>query len=89
MILIQTQPEIATAAENDPQRFAELLRQQAQRRQEAELARQREIELLNSDPFDLEAQKRIAEAIREQAVQENMQHAMEYAPESFGRVTML
>jgi DNA damage-inducible protein 1 len=89
MILAQAQPEIAAAAENNPQRFAELLRQQRQRQQETELARQREIELLNSDPFNLEAQQRIEEAIREQAVQENMQHAMEYAPESFGRVTML
>ena len=56
---------------------------------ESELAQQREIERLNADPFDIEAQKRIEEAIRQQAVLENMEHAMEYSPESFGRVTML
>jgi len=60
-----------------------------QRQDDLELQRQREIELLNADPFDVEAQRRIEEAIRQQAVLENMEHAIEYSPESFGRVTML
>lgn len=59
------------------------------RQDELELQRQRDIGLLNADPFDVEAQKRIEEAIRQQAVLENMEHAMEYSPESFGRVIML
>ena len=65
------------------------MRQTRQRQAEAELERQREIERLNADPFDVEAQRRIEEAIRQQAVMENMAHALEYSPESFGRVTML
>lgn len=85
----ETQPDLAAAVQSNPQRFAELLRQQQARHHETELARQREIEALNANPFDVEAQRKIEEAIRQQAVMENMEHAMEYSPESFGRVTML
>lgn len=54
-----------------------------------EIARQREIEHLNANPFNVEAQMRIEEAIRQQRVKENMEYTMEYSPEAFGRVTML
>ena len=81
----QAQPEIAAAAQSDPARFAELLRQTSARQLEAD----REIQRLNSNPYDIEAQSRIEEAIRQQAVMENLEHALEYSPESFGRVTML
>ncbi|KAF9266200.1 hypothetical protein L218DRAFT_101107 [Marasmius fiardii PR-910] len=87
--LRRTQPELAEAAQNNPTRFAELLRQMRTRQDDAELARQREIERLNADPFDVEAQRRIEEAIRQEAVMENLEHAIEYSPESFGIVTML
>jgi DNA damage-inducible protein 1 len=80
---------MANAAQSNPARFAELLRQTQERQHSAELQRQREISLLNADPFDVEAQRKIEEAIRQQAVIENMEHALEYSPESFGRVNML
>jgi len=87
--LRQVQPEVADAAENDPPRFAELLRQTRSRQAEAQRETDHEISRLNSDPYDIEAQRKIEEAIRQQAVLENMEHALEYSPESFGRVTML
>lgn len=89
MLSSQTQPELANAVQNDPQRFAQLLRQHRERQREAELAQQREIAALNADPYNVDAQQRIEETIRQQAVLENMEHAMEYSPEFFGRVTML
>ncbi|KAE9404910.1 hypothetical protein BT96DRAFT_398308 [Gymnopus androsaceus JB14] len=85
----QAQPEFASAARNDPARFAELLRQTRSQQQAAELAAKEELSLLNADPFDVEAQRKIEERIRQQAVLDNMEHAIEYSPESFGRVTML
>jgi DNA damage-inducible protein 1 len=84
-----TQPEMAEAVRSNPQRFAELLLQTRERQHEAQLEQQREIQRLNADPYDVEAQRKIEEAIRLQAVMENMEHAMEYSPEAFGRVTML
>mmetsp|Transcript_3642 Transcript_3642/g.6019 ORF Transcript_3642/g.6019 Transcript_3642/m.6019 type:complete len:384 (+) Transcript_3642:78-1229(+) len=52
-------------------------------------ARQEEIALQTADPMDPEVQKKIAERIRQQNVEENLQSAMDNLPESFGRVTML
>ncbi|KAG0201917.1 DNA damage-inducible protein 1 [Mortierella sp. GBA30] len=87
--LQETQPDLAEAAQNDPNRFHEMIRELDVQRRSAEMARMREINQLNADPFDMEAQRRIEEAIRLENVAANMEAAMEYNPESFGRVTML
>ncbi|KAJ6262344.1 hypothetical protein Dda_3151 [Drechslerella dactyloides] len=86
--LREQQPELADAV-NDPARFSHIYQMLEQRRRDAENEKQREIARLNDDPFNIESQKRIEELIREEAVRENLQNALEYNPESFGRVTML
>ena len=69
------------AAINNPQQFAQIFRSTADRQEEARRARIREIEALNNDEFNPEAQARIEEMIRQQGVMENLQNAMEYNPE--------
>ncbi|GAA6029986.1 hypothetical protein JCM8097_009202 [Rhodosporidiobolus ruineniae] len=87
--LRQQNPELAEAATSNPTRFRELLHQLQAMQQSARLQRQRELELLQADPYDVEAQKKIEEAIRQEQILENMEQAMENNPESFGSVHML
>lgn len=47
------------------------------------------IQLLNANPLDPAVQSKIAEDIRQQNIQENMNMAIEEAPESFAQVVML
>ena len=73
-------PQLADAV-SDPTRFRqgwEMLEQQANER---EAAKQREYALLNEDPFNIEAQAKIEEMIRQQRVEENLQNALDYTPE--------
>jgi len=86
--LTRQAPDLGAAVE-DPQRFAQLwsARYDAERR--AQMERHRQIQELNRDPFDPEAQAKIAEIIRQERVTENLQNAMEFNPEVFGRVHML
>ena len=48
-----------------------------------------EIQRLNNDPTNPEAQRAIMERIRNEQVEQNGQLAMEHSPESFTRVLML
>lgn len=76
----RAQPELADAVEN-PQRFAQLFRQMQDQERRERMMRQQQIADLNADPFDVDAQMRIAEMIREERVQENLQNAIEHNPE--------
>ena len=85
--LQSTNPPLADAlAKGDLVAFRRVFAEQEERRQEWERER---IRMLNADPLDPKYQQRIAETIRNENVEQNMLTAMEYNPESFGRVTML
>ncbi|KAF9211861.1 DNA damage-inducible protein 1 [Podila verticillata] len=87
--LRERQPELAEAAVSNPPRFHALIRELDEQRRNAESTRMRQIQALNDNPFDMDAQQRIEEAIRLENVAANLEAALEYNPESFGRVTML
>ncbi|KAK0118192.1 DNA damage-inducible protein 1 [Cadophora gregata] len=81
-------PELG-AALDDPERFAQVYQRMHDEEREAQDQRSREIAELNADPFDIDAQTKIMEIIRQDRVQENLQNAIEHNPEVFGRVHML
>ncbi|ORY95325.1 hypothetical protein BCR43DRAFT_297836 [Syncephalastrum racemosum] len=83
--LANTNPELARAALNDPTRFSAMVQQLEQSRRQAEQRRSS----IHDDPMDIEAQKRIEDAIRQENIAANLEAAMEYNPESFARVTRL
>ncbi|XP_069774963.1 protein DDI1 homolog 2 isoform X4 [Narcine bancroftii] len=86
-LLKERNPPLAEALlSGDVDKFTRVLREQQLERSRRE---QERIRLLNADPFDLEAQAKIEEDIRQQNIEENMTIAMEESPESFGQVVML
>lgn len=86
-LLKERNPPLAEALlSGDLERFTKVLQEQQQDRARRE---QERIRLLTADPFDLEAQAKIEEDIRQHNIEENMNIAMEEAPESFGQVVML
>lgn len=86
-LLKQNNPRLAEAfLSGDKSVFAEVLNSQITEKSERERKR---IQMMNADPFDPEAQRLIAEEIRQDNVNSNMEAAIEYHPESFGQVTML
>lgn len=84
-LLKERNPRLADAI-NSADDFRKVLEEQRQERAQQELDR---IRLLQADPFDMEAQAQIAEEIRMENVNANMQTAMEYNPEAFAEVYML
>ncbi|KAK9907288.1 hypothetical protein WJX75_000726 [Coccomyxa subellipsoidea] len=75
--------------QNDVETLQRFFRQMRAHKLAAERERQAEMELLAADPFDIEAQAKIAERIRQAQVEENYQTAYEHMPEAFSQVTML
>ncbi|KAK7726265.1 DNA damage-inducible protein 1 [Botryosphaeria dothidea] len=78
-------PELA-AAVNDPNRWREEWINMKRIQEEQQREHQRQLDLLNADPFNVEAQSKIEEMIRQERVIENLQHAYEHNPEGKGCV---
>ncbi|MCJ1398771.1 DNA damage-inducible protein 1 [Xylographa trunciseda] len=86
--LRQHRPELASAAQS-PNQFREVWDNLRRQQESAEEEKELMIAKLNADPFDVEAQAKIEEMIRENGVMQNLTQAMENTPEAFGRVHML
>jgi DNA damage-inducible protein 1 len=76
----QERPELAAAA-SDPARFRELYLSSIQQAESRERERREQMQLLNDDPFNIEAQQKIEEIIRQDRVMENLEYAYEHNPE--------
>ena len=73
-------PELADAA-NNRDRFHTIWDQRQRQIAQAEAEKNAQLALLNADPFNAEAQRKIEEMIQHERIQENIQKALEENPE--------
>jgi DNA damage-inducible protein 1 len=76
----EQRPALAEAI-NDSNRFREVWLEMMRDDERREGDRMEQMRLLNDDPFNVDAQRKIEEMIRQQSVQDNLQHAYEHNPE--------
>ena len=76
----EQRPALADAL-NDPNRFREVWMEMMKEDEEREQERLEQMQLLNEDPFNVDAQRKIEEMIRQQQVQENLEFAFNHNPE--------
>jgi nitrate/nitrite-specific signal transduction histidine kinase len=79
-------PTLADSVQ-DPIRFRTILQAQQQQVRERQMAWEEEQALLNSDPHDSEAQRKIYEMIQAQQIARNLETAMEETPEGMYSMT--
>ena len=83
-------PGMAAAVEaGDVENFTRALGQIGKAHEAERRRRQEELELLQADPFDPEAQARIAKSIQQKNIDDNYADAMENMPELFTQISML
>ncbi|KAG8492767.1 hypothetical protein CXB51_010484 [Gossypium anomalum] len=88
--IFQADPELGQAILGDDlNKLQDILRARHQQRSELRKKELEELALLEADPFDVEAQKKIEAAIRQKGIDENWAAALEHNPEGFARVVML
>lgn len=73
-------PELADAA-NNQDRFHTIWSQRQRQAAQAEAEKNAQLALLNADPFNAGAQRKIEEMIQHERIQENIQKALEENPE--------
>lgn len=71
--LIQQNPELADTV-HDQHRFTELWMRALNERDRMQREREDEMKMLNEDPFNVDAQKKIAEMIRREKIEANLQY---------------
>ena len=81
-------PELANAATN-PDTFHTVWSQRQRQIEAAQAEKDEQMRLLNEDAFNVEAQGKIEEMIRQERIQENVQKALEENPECEYHLTML
>jgi len=82
----EQRPALAEAI-NDSNRFREVWQEMISEDQNRESERIEQMRLLNEDPFNIEAQQKIEEMIRQEQVQNNLQFAYEHNPEGLSCTT--
>lgn len=86
----QNDPQLAdTVLNGTTQQLGALLNERAAQRQAAEMRRRQLERQLALDPFNVELQRQIEAQIQQEAIDRNMEMAIEYTPESFAKVVML
>lgn len=78
--LARQMPDLA-ALVNDPVQWRSAYNQMQREQEQARREQDRQIQLLNEDPFNIDAQRRIEEIIRQDRVVENLHTAYDLNPE--------
>ena len=81
MAQVREQKPALAEAVNDSNRFKDVWLEMIREDENRERERLEQMRLLNEDPFNVDAQRKIEEMIRQQSVQENLQFAYEHNPE--------